>query len=110
MVNSFNEIYNRRVKITLSDRYKNVFNYLNLDHKAVMLPLKAFEKLGIKPKIKPMRGGYDGAVISQKGIPTPNLFTGGHNFHSIYEYIPVNSLKMASEVIKEIIKLAAKEA
>lgn len=110
LVNSFNEIYNRRVKITLSDRYKNVFNYLNLDHKAVMLPLKAFEKLGIKPKIKPMRGGYDGAVISQKGIPTPNLFTGGHNFHSIYEYIPVNSLKMASEVIKEIIKLAAKEA
>ena len=73
---------------------------------AINLPLQAFKNLGISPKIKPMRGGYDGAVISQKGIATPNLFTGGHNFHSIYEYLPVNSIKMASEVIKEIVKLA----
>lgn len=104
----FNKIYNNRVKITLRDRYKNVFNYLNLDHIAINLPLQAFKNLGIKPKIKPMRGGYDGAVISQKGIATPNLFTGGHNFHSIYEYLPVKSLKMASETLKEIIKIAAK--
>lgn len=103
-----NKVWNDRIKIKLNARYENVFNYLNLDHIAVNLPLKAFENLGIKPKIKPMRGGYDGAVISQNGIPTPNLFTGGHNFHSIYEYIPVNSLKMASEVVKEIVKLAAK--
>ncbi|ASM39108.1 MAG: peptidase T [Campylobacter sputorum] len=107
MMDYFNKIYDNRVKITLNDRYKNVFNYLSLDHMAINLPLQAFKNLGISPKIKPMRGGYDGAVISQKGIATPNLFTGGHNFHSIYEYLPVNSLKMASEVIKEIVKLAA---
>ena len=54
-----------------------------------------------------MRGGYDGAIISAKGLPCPNLFTGGHNFHSIYEYLPVGSLKAASEVVKRIITLAA---
>ena len=57
-----------------------------------------------------MRGGYDGAVISAKGLPCPNLFTGGHNFHSIYEYLPVGSLKAASEVVKRIITLAAAQA
>lgn len=109
LADSFNKIYNNRVKITLKDRYKNVFNYLSLDHIAINLPLQAFKNLGIKPKIKPMRGGYDGAVISQKGIATPNLFTGGHNFHSIYEYLPVKSLKMASETLKEIVKIAANQ-
>ena len=60
------------------------------------------------PNIKPMRGGYDGAAISAKGVPTLNLFTGGNNFHSIFEYLPVGSLKASSEVIKKIIINAAK--
>ena len=54
-----------------------------------------------------MRGGYDGSVISEKGIPCPNLFTGAHNFHSIYEFLPVSSLKASSNTVIEIIKLAA---
>ncbi|WP_222705619.1 hypothetical protein [Campylobacter peloridis] len=55
-----------------------------------------------------MRGGYDGAVLSEKGLPCPNIFTGAHNFHSIYEYLPANSLKMASKVLQELIILATK--
>ncbi|ETS29599.1 hypothetical protein BB987_14715 [Photorhabdus temperata] len=53
----------------------------------------------------PMRGGDDGTVLSQKGLPCPNLFTGAHNFHSIYEYLPVKSLHAASEVVKTIVEL-----
>lgn len=98
-----------RIEIKLNDRYKNAFNALKTtDSLPISLALKAYEKQNIKPKIIPMRGGYDGAVISAKGIPCPNLFTGAHNFHSIYEYLPVKSLKAASKVLQELIILAAK--
>lgn len=54
-----------------------------------------------------MRGGYDGVVLSEKGLMCPNIFTGAHNFHSIYEYLPLKSLKAASKVLQEIILLAS---
>ncbi|MDO5046369.1 peptidase T [Campylobacter sp.] len=99
-----------RVDIKLTDRYKNVFNYLKEGENS--LPIRAakeaYKALGIEPKVIPMRGGYDGSVISEKGIPCPNLFTGAHNFHSIYEYLPVKSLRASSDVVKEIIKNLAK--
>ena len=105
------EIWGDRIEISLNDRYKNVYNFLkNDDAPAIRFAKQAFKSLNIEPKIKPMRGGYDGAVISAKGLPCPNLFTGGHNFHSIYEYLPVGSLKAASEVVKRIITLAAAQA
>ncbi len=56
-----------------------------------------------------MRGGYDGAVLSQNGLPCPNIFTGAHNFHSIYEYIPVDSLKAASQVVVDVIKITREQ-
>jgi len=64
--------------------------------------------IGVKPKVIPMSGGYDGAVLSEKGIPCPNLFCGAHNFHFIYEFLPVNSLEKASEMVVEIIRSARK--
>ena len=109
MASSFNKIYADRCEITLKTRYENVFKFLKDENS---LPIKlakdAFSELNITPNIKPMRGGYDGAAISAKGVPTLNLFTGGNNFHSIFEYLPVSSLKAASEVIKKIIINAAK--
>ncbi|WP_149725061.1 peptidase T [Campylobacter concisus] len=109
MANSFNKIYGNRCEITLKTRYENVFKFLKDENS---LPIKlakdAFSELNITPNIKPMRGGYDGAAISAKGVPTLNLFTGGNNFHSIFEYLPVSSLKAASEVIKKIVINAAK--
>ncbi|MCZ6102650.1 MAG: peptidase T [Campylobacter ureolyticus] len=109
LTNSLKKLWgDDRISIKLTDRYKNVFNYLkNEDATPIKLAKKAFKNLNITPKIKPMRGGYDGSVISEKGIPCPNLFTGAHNFHSIYEFLPVSSLKASSNTVIEIIKLAA---
>ncbi|AQW87700.1 peptidase T [Campylobacter pinnipediorum subsp. caledonicus] len=109
ITDGLNKIWDNRVKIVLNDRYKNVYNYLkNEEAPAIKYAKQAFENLNIKPIIKPMRGGYDGAVISEKGIPCPNLFTGAHNFHSIYEYLPVKSLLASTNVVKEIVNLITK--
>jgi tripeptide aminopeptidase len=62
------------------------------------------EELGITPIIKPVRGGTDGSALSLKGLPTPNIFTGGHNFHGKYEYISIQSMEKAVDVIIGIIK------
>ncbi|QKG29798.1 peptidase T [Campylobacter sp. RM16187] len=111
LTDSCNKIWGAgRVSIKLSDRYKNVYNYLTEGENSlpIVAAKKAYESLGITPKVIPMRGGYDGSVISEKGIPCPNIFTGAHNFHSIYEYLPVKSLHASSNVVKEIIKNLAK--
>jgi len=70
--------------------------------------LEAMRAIGVSPKSIPMRGGYDGAVLSEKGLPCPNLFCGAHNFHSIYEFLPVRSLEKASEMVVEILQRAAR--
>lgn len=64
----------------------------------------AMEKAGVKPLIIPIRGGTDGSKLSFDGLPCPNIFTGGHNFHGRYEYIPINSMKKAVDVIVNIAK------
>ena len=69
--------------------------------------MKAMEMAGIKPKVQPIRGGTDGANLSFKGLPCPNIFAGGLNFHGRLEYIPIPSLEKASEVILNIISLFA---
>lgn len=69
---------------------------------------KAMKQLGIKPKIKPIRGGTDGSQLSYMGLPCPNIFAGGHNLHGPYEYVPVESMIKATEVICKIAELTAK--
>ena len=71
---------------------------------------EAMELLGIKPKIVPIRGGTDGARLSYMGLPCPNIFAGGHNFHGKFEYVPVESMVKASEVILKIIDLYTERA
>lgn len=98
------------VEIELSDRYENVANSLQGDSVYVVeIAEQAYARNQIEMKRVPMRGGYDGAVLSQKGLPCPNLFTGAHNFHSIYEYLPVKSLRAASDVVKDIIRLTSEQ-
>ena len=111
LVNNMVKIWGEnRVSIALWDRYENTFNNLEGDARyPVDIALEAYQRINIKPNPIPMRGGYDGAVLSQKGLPCPNLFTGAHNFHSIYEYLPVESLKAASNVVLEIIKITSKK-
>jgi len=87
--------------------------YYNMKEK--VLPVKhivdiaeqAMKQLGIKPIIKPIRGGTDGCQLSFKGLPCPNIFAGGHNFHGKYEYVPVESMQKAVEVIVKIAELTA---
>jgi tripeptide aminopeptidase len=67
----------------------------------------AYEALGIEPRVVPVRGGTDGSRLSYMGLPTPNLFAGGHNMHGRYEFVPVSSLEKAVQVIMKICALAA---
>ncbi|KQA15933.1 peptidase T [Vibrio metoecus] len=98
------------VEIKLSNRYENVANSLQDDRFGILeIAKQAYQRNGIEMESIPMRGGYDGAVLSQKGLPCPNLFTGAHNFHSIYEYLPVQSLYSASAVVQEIIRLTSEK-
>ena len=73
----------------------------------VDLAEKAMLAIGIKPLIKPIRGGTDGCRLSYMGLPCPNLFAGGHNFHGKYEYVPVESIQKATELIIKIAELTA---
>lgn len=65
------------------------------------------KELHITPILKPIRGGTDGAQLSYKGLPCPNIFAGGHNFHGKFEYVPLESMVKASEVIVKIAELTA---
>lgn len=71
----------------------------------VDLAKKAMEDLGIEPNISPIRGGTDGARLSYMGLPCPNLFTGGHNYHGKFEYIPIFAMEKSVETILKIIEL-----
>ena len=73
----------------------------------VDLAEKAMKSLDIKPLIKPIRGGTDGCRLSYMGLPCPNIFAGGHNFHGKYEYVPVESMQKAIDVIIKIAELTA---
>lgn len=68
---------------------------------------KAMELAGVKPKVQPIRGGTDGAQLSFKGLPCPNIFAGGLNFHGRYEFVPIPSMEKAEKTIVEIARLVA---
>lgn len=93
-----------RVTIEFLDQYYNMGEIIKKDMTPVELAVKAMENLNIKPDIQPFRGGTDGSKISFMGIPTPNLFTGGENFHGQYEFITLESMELTAKTIVEIIK------
>ncbi|MBN2613852.1 MAG: peptidase T [Bacteroidales bacterium] len=98
----------RTVKITMIDQYYNMREKIEPNYHIVELSLKAMNELAIKPKVIPIRGGTDGARLSFMGLPCPNLFTGGHNFHSKFEFIPINSMEKAVMTIVKIAELNAR--
>lgn len=95
-----------RVELVCRDVYYNMRERIEPVMHIVELAKTAMERAGIKPVISPIRGGTDGARLSFKGLPCPNIFTGGHNFHGIYEYLPVQSLEKSCETVVEIIRSA----
>ena len=97
------------ISIEIKDQYYNMREKVEPVMHIVELAREAMEELNIKPIIKPIRGGTDGAQLSFKGLPCPNIFAGGHNFHGKYEYIPVESMQKAAEVIVKLAELTAKK-
>lgn len=95
-----------RLELTMNDQYYNMREVIEEDMRPVEIAKKAMEELSIEPNIEPIRGGTDGSKISFMGLPTPNLFAGGENFHGRYEFVSVESMEKATDVIVKIIELA----
>lgn len=100
---------NNTVEISITDTYYNMKEVVQQHYHIVEKAMQAMEYCGITPKVRAIRGGTDGATLSFKGIPCPNIFAGGHNFHGRYEYLPVQSMAKATEVILQIITLFAND-
>ncbi|MGX5736635.1 peptidase T [Bosea thiooxidans] len=99
-----------KVEARVSDTYGNIQDSLGDDRRPVDLIFAAMEALQIKPKVIPMRGGTDGAALSARGLPTPNFFTGGCNFHSRFEFLPIPAFVKSYETARTILRLAAEQA
>lgn len=97
-----------KIECQITDIYSNIANYLGDDRRCIDLIYQSFELLGIKPNTIAMRGGTDGSALSARGLTTPNYFTGAHNFHSCFEFLPLSSFLKSFEVTMKIIELAAK--
>ncbi len=106
IVSAINKKYPRSTKLELYDEYYNMFEKVSPRIEIIELAKAAMEKSGVKPIVSPIRGGTDGARLSFMGLPCPNIFAGGHNFHGTYEFIPASSIEKATEVIINIIKLS----
>lgn len=105
-VNHINQMLgSERVKVKLIDQYQNMKEVILPTIHVVDTAKYAMELCGVVPKIGPIRGGTDGARLSYMGLPTPNIFAGGHNFHGKYEFLPIPSLEKSVEVILKVIEL-----
>ncbi len=105
-----NSQYGREViSVEIKDQYFNMREKIEPVMHIVKIAEEAMIQANIKPLIKPIRGGTDGSQLSYMGLPCPNIFAGGHNFHGRYEYVPVESMQKAIEVIVNIAQLVAKQ-
>ena len=108
-VQDLNKKYgNGTVLLELSDQYSNMREVIEPMMYVIDIACQAMREAGVEPKIKPIRGGTDGAQLSFKGLPCPNIFAGGVNFHSRYEFVPVGSMKKAMMTIVKIAEIVAK--
>jgi tripeptide aminopeptidase len=96
-----------RFSLDMKDQYRNMADKVKEKPHVVETALEAMRELGIEPDIIPMRGGTDGAALSWRGLVTPNLFTGGHNYHGRFEFIPVPAMEKATSMMLKILKLYA---
>lgn len=108
VVERFNKRYDNRLTLDMKDQYYNMKEKIEPVMHVIEYAFHAMEAVGVKPNIKPIRGGTDGARLSFMGLPCPNIFAGGMNFHGRYEFLPIQSLRKASEVIVKIAELVAR--
>lgn len=107
LVKEVSEKFNTELILNLEDQYYNMKEKILPVFPIVEIAEEAMTAVGVPPIIKPIRGGTDGSQLSFKGLPCPNIFAGGHNFHGKYEYVPVESMEKAVEVIVKICELTA---
>lgn len=96
--------------IEINDQYYNMREKIEPVMHIIDVAVKAMENIGVTPKVQPIRGGTDGAQLSFKGLPCPNIFAGGLNFHGRFEFIPIPSMEKATQVIVEIARLVEENA
>ncbi len=108
LADELNSQYGREViQVEINDQYFNMREKIEPVMHIVDIAKEAMEQANIKPLIKPIRGGTDGSQLSYMGLPCPNIFAGGHNFHGRYEYVPVESIIKATQVIVNIVQITA---
>lgn len=107
-VNRMNEKYGEgTVEVEVTDQYYNMKEKIDPNMHVIDMVLKAMQECGVPPRVEPIRGGTDGAQLSFKGLPCPNIFAGGVNFHGPYEFVSIQSMEKAMQVIVKICELAA---
>lgn len=110
LADELNEQYGTdRISVEIKDQYFNMREKIEPVMHIVNIAEEAMKKAGVKPLIKPIRGGTDGSQLSFMGLPCPNIFAGGHNFHGRFEYVPVESMQKAVEVIINIAQLVSEK-
>ncbi|OPZ30222.1 MAG: Peptidase T [Bacteroidetes bacterium ADurb.BinA174] len=107
-VSYLNARYDNRLTLEMRDQYYNMREKVEPVKHVVDYAFQAMEEVGITPIVKPIRGGTDGARLSFMGLPCPNIFAGGMNFHGRYEFIPIKAMEKATQVIVKIAELVAK--
>lgn len=107
LVRKINKEFPDCASLEIKDQYYNMREKVEPVSHIVDIAEQAIKNAGLTPKVVPVRGGTDGAQLSFKGLPCPNIFAGGLNFHGRYEFVPVQSMNKAAEVIVEIVKLVA---
>ena len=95
------------VDIAVNDQYYNMKEKIDPEIHVIDIVLKAMEQCGVPPKVTPIRGGTDGAQLSFKGLPCPNIFAGGVNFHGPYEFVSVQVMEKAMQTIVKICEITA---
>lgn len=105
ITDQLNHVHGDCVTLKIEDQYRNMREKVEPVFHIVEIAEKAMESVGVTPIIKPIRGGTDGSQLSFMGLPCPNIFAGGHNFHGKYEYVPVQSMQKAVETIVAIAEL-----
>ena len=109
-VDFLNRKYGERITLTLEESYRNMREKIEPHMDLIDLCVEVMEEKGIEPIIEPIRGGTDGSRLSWMGLPTPNLFTGGMNFHGPYEYIPIQHMEKSRDVVVGLIQKMATRA
>tara|TARA_R110002020_G_scaffold37072_6_gene111856 strand:- start:31681 stop:32910 length:1230 start_codon:yes stop_codon:yes gene_type:complete len=110
IVDNLSNKYRTAIDLKMEDQYYNMKDKVTPVYHIVELAQQAMLAVGVTPIIKPIRGGTDGSQLSYMGLPCPNIFAGGHNFHGKYEYVPVESMQKAVEVIVKICELNVSKA